>query len=497
MELSHLSKALLATLVSGACAVHTPAEKPAPPIELPAAYAGAAAGPRNPASMADTWWRDFGDPELDALVARALAGNFSLRAAWARLAQAQAQLRGAGAARLPRLDLSVSAGRGDLGSPAGAGSASGGSGSPSVASPGLGTGATNQLSASLTASYELDLWRRLAANQKAATLSALATRDDMEAIAMSLAGETAEAWLDILATREHRAILEAQLSVTKKLLDLLTLRFDEGLGVAAVDVYQARGRHAAVAAQAALIDASEAVATHRLAALLGRAPGTVGIAPRALLPDLPALPNTGVPADLVLRRPDVRAMQRRVEAADWRVAQAVAERLPRISLSGTASVFGSSPANLWAQPLWNLAGNLLAPIFDGGRRKAEADRARSAHDELIASYGETVIQAMVEVENALALERGQRDHIAKLGDQLTASRSALHEAQARYAEGLTDFLPVLEALERLQTTEGSLIDARRQLLSYRVALYRALGGTWTRNLDSRVAASRTDGDHNE
>jgi len=504
-----LPAALCASLLAGACTVHEPIQSPRPPVSLPGHYsagtttgtAGGAAGDEARLPMPDRWWRDFDDPALALVVERVLADNLSLRAAWARIDQASAHLGGARAGRLPQIGLSGSAGRtdpGDVGfgvSPgAGAPLAGGAPGGVPAGGIGLsGAGAQNQLSVALSASYEIDLWRRLSSAEAAARLAAGATRDDMEAMAISLAAETAAAWLDVVAAREHREALDDQIVTSDQLIDLLTLQFDEGL-IAAVDVYQARQQRAALAAQRATIDAAEVVAGNRLAALLGIPSGK--LAPEGLLGDrrdlpvLPALPGTGVPADLLLRRPDIRAMRRRAEAADWQIARAVADRLPRLSLSAQTGVFGGSPGDLVTRPLWSLAANLFGPIFDGGAGKARVAQARATHTEWIATYGQAVINAIIEVENALVLEHNQRRHIAGLTRQLEVGQHAVREARARYREGLIGFLSVLTALDGVHRSQRQLIDARRQLLAYRIALCRALGGTWTHELTRPTTISK-------
>jgi outer membrane protein TolC len=141
--------------------------------------------------------------------------------------------------------------------------------------------------------------------------------------------------------------------------------------------------------------------------------------------------------------------------------------------------------DLIAKPLYNLGANLLAPLFDGGLRKAEVDRSSAVVDELAAAYGQVLLGAMLEVESALVLEKGQLDHIAALEHQVETNRATLAETRNRYREGVTDFLPVLSALQFLQLSEQNLLSARRQLLSYRIQLCRALGGTWTAQLEGK------------
>lgn len=450
-------------LAALACSPHRVVHNPAPPVALGDAYRGRGGD----APMPERWWRDFGDPRLDALVDRALSGNFQLRAAYARIEQARAVARQAASGKWPQIDASASAQRAS---------------NRVFFGPNTFEFTQNQYRVSASAAYEVDLFRRIGSQADAASLDVAATRDDLEAMALSIAAETAEAWFDLVLQRQRRALLEQQLQTNETFVELVKLRFERGLGVSAVDVLQARSQVAAVRAQLALSDALEQVAAHRLALLVGVAPGSLDVDPGDTLPALPPLPRTGVPADLLLRRPDVRAMRRRVEAADHRYAAAIAARLPRLSLQGEVFSSAKSVTDLIAKPLYNLAGNLLGPLFDGGRRAAEADRARAAVDELTASFGQILLAALLEVENALALEKGQAAHIAELERQVEISRGVLRETRSRYRDGLTDFLPVLNALSALHASEQQLLAARRQLISYRIQLCRALGGTWTSQL---------------
>jgi len=302
-------------------------------------------------------------------------------------------------------------------------------------------------------------------------------------MAMSVAAEVAEAWFDLIAQREQRTLLAAQLETAETFVELVTLRFREGLGSAS-EVYQQRQQVANLRARMALVDALERVALHRLAVLLAVSPGSLELAGAITLPLVPELPGTGVPGDLLLRRPDLRAYQRRVEAADWRVAAAVADRLPSLTLTGSTGVQSSTIGDLLQAPIWSVAANLLGVLFDGGRRKAEVERSRAVVDELLAGYGDAVLVAIAEVESALWQERQQLLSIEQLAESVELGRNALRDARARYREGLTDFLPVLTSLVAVHNAEQSLLDARRQALSYRLQLVRALGGTWTRELDA-------------
>jgi len=462
---------------------YRPEQNPAPPVELPQSFGGQEV--TDGGALPERWWEDFGDPQLAALVEAALSGNFQVKAAWARLEQARATAVVARSPLLPSVEGRAGVSRTQIAlNPAQFGAGDDGAAAGMFPD----SARFNNINMSLAASYELDVWGRLRSGQKAALLDVASRRDDVEALAISTAAEVVEAWFDLLRTRESKALLEAQIEIDETYLELVQLRAGQGLSTA-LDVFQANQQVVATRAQLALIDGQLTTAQTRIGLLLGVAPGAVALAADAdQLPELPPVPTTGVPSQLLQRRPDVRAAMRRVEAADWRVAQAVADRFPQLTLSGRLG-YDSPEIMDPFRFVWSIASNLVAPIFDFGRRAAEVDRSKAVVRELVNVYGQTVVQALVEVENSLALERSQRNHIVELEAQVELNQRTLDEARNRYREGLTDFLPVLNALQALQASEQNLLNARRQLLAYRVQLYRALGGTWTNDLTDPDAPS--------
>jgi outer membrane protein TolC len=194
-----------------------------------------------------------------------------------------------------------------------------------------------------------------------------------------------------------------------------------------------------------------------------------------------------VPAALLERRPDVRAARLMVEASDARASAALRARFPALTLQGSLGFAGVQPTQLLENFVWTFVVGVTQTLFDGGRRGAEVDRARAQFEEQVARYGETLLTALVEVENALASERRQRAHLEHLRLQEEQAGRALADARAGYVGGVTDFLQVLTALQAQQRVEQTRLAGERQLLSYRVGLHRALGGTWTRALAAPVS----------
>jgi NodT family efflux transporter outer membrane factor (OMF) lipoprotein len=279
----------------------------------------------------------------------------------------------------------------------------------------------------------------------------------------------------------QKRLLEHQLQVNRTYLELIELRFRMSM-VSALDVYQQKQIVEDIRAEIPLVEAEEQVLRHELALLLGKSPQTELNIVRVGLPEPVEIPATGLPADLLSSRPDLRRAGMRLQAAEWQVAAARANRLPAISLTAGAQYGRGDMDVLFDNWLLSLAGNLTAPIFDGNRRAAEVDRRQAIVDENLSAYRQAVLTAIKEVENALVNESKQREHIRGLQRVEVAARKALEEAGVRYRNGLTDYLPVLTQLLAVQRLERDLIRQRANLFNARVSLYRALGGTWTDSL---------------
>lgn len=409
------------------------------------------------------WWESFGDAELNRLVNIALADNFTLQQAWARLRQSRALAVQAGAGRFPDLTGSGDYLTGRQYTRSG--------GEAAFDTAGLG----------LVSTYEIDLWGRVRAQHRAALLQAEASRQDLKTAAMTIAAEVVQCWVGIIAQRMQYDLLQEQLRINQTLLELVELRFRNAIS-SALDVYQQKQLVDNVLAEIPLVEQEIQLLHHQLAVLLGKPPLAATLITRQQLPDPAPLPPTGLPADLLAARPDVAAAGLRLQAADWQIAQARANRLPALSLTGKARYGDDDLAVLFDNWLLSLAANLALPIIDGGQRRAEVDRTRAVADENLGAYREAVLTAVKEVEDALVQERQQLAHIERLGQAAATARRALEEATVRYRNGLNDYLPVLTQLLSVQSLERELITKQANLLLVRVGLYRALGGSWADTL---------------
>jgi outer membrane protein TolC len=280
------------------------------------------------------------------------------------------------------------------------------------------------------------------------------------------------------------------------LLELVELRFRNAM-VSALDVYQQKQVLENVKAEIPLVEEREQLLLNELAVLLGKPAMTALNISRNEFPDLAPLPPTGLPADLLAVRPDIRAAGLDLQAADWQVAAARANRLPAISLTARARYGEGDLDVLFDNWLLSLAASLTAPILDGGRRAAEVDRTRAVVDERLAIYRNTVLEAVKEVEDALVSEAKQRKHIEGLYEVKAAASQALEEAGMRYRNGLNDYLPVLTQLLTVQGLERDLIRREAELIGTRIQLYRALGGTWTEDLPAPDAPSKANSESDD
>ena len=463
-----------------------------PPVVLPAKF-GATGG----AAVPDKWWTSLGDGALNALVDRALASNLDLWSVWDRLAQAEAVARKAGAELYPALSATGGGSRTrsvntvEVTVPIAPAAGAVGAIPQMATRTEKVTSYENQFSLGLGASYEVDLWGRIRASRNAARLEARATREDLAAAAMSLAAEVAATWYRLVDQRGQIRLLDEQVQTNQRYLESMTLRV-RARKVLATDVLQQRQLLESTRAEKHLAESSREVLEHQLAILLGQGPRVRAWEADGTLPKLPPVPGTGLPAALVRRRPDVRSGYLRLQAANQGVAAAVADRFPRLSLSARAEAAGAETRDLFENWLSSLASNLTAPLFEGGRKVAEVDRARAAASERLHAYGEKILNALKEVEDALVQERQQRDYLASLDRQLALSAAVAEQTQRRYLTTGTDYLRALTALQSHQRHQRSRLQAERQLVEFRISLYRALGGGWEMHRPAALAAARAE-----
>lgn len=441
------------------------------PVELPTHFSSTGV-----VQLPDRWWQSFDDEILDDLMSRAMAENLNLKIAWDRLNQAEAFARVVGAELSPTLDGEAGAARNWFRE----------------------DGQTDNRSSynlGLIASYEVDLWGRIRSRRDAAVLDAIASEEDLKAAAVTLSAQLATVWYQLVEQYGQERILNQQIVTNSKALELISLQFRTGqVGIA--DVLQQRQLIETNRGELARIISRAQVLEHQLAVLVGLTPDRA-VAPQVeFFSVLPLLPTAGVPADLVQRRPDIRAAWTRLQAADQRLAAAVADRFPRLSISGRVETGGDNVSDLFDDWLTSLAGNLVGPIIDGGRRQAEIERNQAVVAEELHRYGQTVLIALTEVENALVSERQQRQYIANLERQQALAEQSIERIRDRYIKGAEDYQRVLTALLSLQSLQRNRLTAQRELYEFRIQLCRALAGGWGLKRprgNGKIEAGETDG----
>jgi multidrug efflux system outer membrane protein len=463
---------IAAMVILAGCAVHSPEPRSGSPLPLPDKYALYSSGEKGPGM----WWKAFESDELNRLVTVALAGNFDLKSAYARLRKAQALFEKTGANKYPKLDMDA---KGSVQERRAESSSTGRNVTTDSESWSLGA----------AASYEVDLWGRLGSERRADALSARAAKEDLEAAAVTVAASVTKTWVNILALRHEITILKEQIQASQSLLELLTLRFQNGKS-SALDVSQQQESLASLRADLPLKQLQVATLVNSLALLLGKASAQDIQVRESRLPSLIPLPASGLPAELLAARPDVRAAGLRVGSADWDVVTARASRLPKLNLSAGAALNAASTSLLFDNWLLSLAANLTAPLFDGGQRAAEVARTRAVAEEKLSDYAKTVAQAVKEVEDNLVSEARQQEYLVLLKEQLEAARITLKNAQLQYQNGQSEYRNYLSGWTSVQLLERKLVTQKAALINYRVDLYRALGGDWSGRLADGVVGDQ-------
>jgi len=327
------------------------------------------------------------------------------------------------------------------------------------------------------ASYEVDLWSRVRSSQQAALLEAQAGRDAVDTAAITLSAAVANTWYQLAEAMARVRIARQQIETNQQVLKVVTVQYRNGMASAA-DVL--RQRQLVSSTEAQLIAAQEAVELlqYTLSVLIGAAPQQAWRDADLELPDLAPMPDPGVPADILWRRPDVRRAYRQVQAADRRLAVAVAEQYPRLSLSASVESSVPSVSDLFDDWLANFTANAFQPLFDAGLRKAEVERQEAIVSERLHTWGQTLLSALQEVETALTQQRQQELLWENLEHRLGLARETYRRNRERFVKGQVDYIRVLESLSSLQVLERSVITARRLRIQFRIDLYRSIAGPW-------------------
>lgn len=472
-----LSLCLLAW-ASASCVSPPEVRHPETGVELPEDWTGRAGEGE---VVGQEWWSQFGDPELDSLVLEALARNHDLDLASARLEAALAQARIAGADIYPSVDFALDAVRQQqnfVGFPI-----------PGRSGDVL-TTRFNRLSTSLGTRWEVDLWGRIRSGKRAALADVRAAEEELRATRQSIAARVTLAWLELLEARQQLELAGETVESFRSSAGWIQARYDVGLRPA-LDLRLALSNLSSAEASLQSVRQHFDALARQLEILLGRYPAAA-LKSDSELPGVPPDIPAGLPADLLSRRPDLVAAERRLAASDARVREARASLYPRIALTASGGTSSKELVDLLNGDfsVWAIGGNLVQPIFNGWRLRAGVSLAEARSSEAAAAYAKLLLNALAEVETALASESllGRRElELSRAAEQAVEARRL---AEEQYRSGLTGLLVLLESQRRAVNAESQLIAARRQRLQVRVQLHLALGGDFSRE-ESR---GRDDGE---
>ena len=414
--------------------------------------------------LASEWWRDFGDPELDRLVAEALKENQSLKGSLAKVEQARALTGEARASYLPMIGATGLASREQT---------------SETTTNRFPNSLTTTYRLPLTLSWELDLFGRVRRLNEGARANFLATQELAEATRLAVAAETASAYFALAATDEEARIVASTLELQIEMLSLVEARRDAGRA-SDLAVEQARLAVSISEADLAAVANRRAALRNGLAVLLGQAAPGFEIGDRAQLDrSLPPVP-VGLPSELLLRRPDLAASENSLKAANAQVGVAKSAFFPAISLTGSAGYASSDLGDLFQRDsrAWSIGPSVYLPIFQGGRNRANYERSHAAYEEAVAGYRQNILTAFREVQDALTASQRLAEQSDAIARAVASARNVLDLAEERYLAGGTSYLEVIDAQRTALAVERSAAALTGQRLITRVALIRALGGGW-------------------
>ena len=463
---------LAASVLAAGCMVgpkYVRPTAPAPPAFKEAAPPGQrpedwkAAEPRD-AAPRGPWWEVFGDPDLDALEAQVDAANQDVARAEATYRVARAIARGARADLFPTVSGGVGVTLSNRGSAGGTGTSS--------------SGRTVTYSVPFDLSWEADVFGRIRRNLEANVADAQASAADLESARLSLHAELATDWFLLQGVDAQRRLLDEAIASYARALQLNRNRHDQGI-VSGVDVAEAETQLETTRVEATDLEIDRAQLEHAIAVLAGRPPAELTI-PTTPIHTVPPFVPALVPAELLERRPDIAASERRVAAANARVGVATAGFFPRLLLAASASLQSTSLGSLFSAPsrFWSIGPSLMQTLFDGGRRRAALEQARASYDAAVAEFRQTTLGGFQDVEDQLAAQRILRLEFEQEAVAVAASDRLVTIARNRYRGGITTYLEVVTA----ETADLNNRRAEVQLLVRRmttsVGLVKALGGGW-------------------
>lgn len=413
----------------------------------------------------DKWWEVFQDEQLNTLIDSAMQSNLNLAATWQQFLASRASVRAQASNKWPSIDASAQS-------------------AITLPEPDFVGGENTQLG--FLSSYELDLWGRIGTAVNAEKFRSEASYFDYQTLSLSLSAEIATTWYQLLAAKKQLQITEDQIKTNEAIIKLIRSRFVGGQ-IRAVDILRQAQLLESTKEQKIIFETNVQLLENQLSVLLGKQP-QIGIEDKeASMPTIQELPDAGLPLDLVRRRPDLKQSFALLLAADRDMASAVQSKYPRISISGRGQLRSNNFDNLFDNWAYSIAGNILAPLFYGGRLNAEIDRATAIKEQRLYEYGQATLVAFREVEDALVQDVKQSERLENIDRQLELAEKSNKQLRVEFLNGFSPYLDVLLGLDQEQQLRRDYVSAQLQHVQIRITLYRALAGGFDtgRNLDNQ------------
>jgi len=425
-----------------------------PPAAFKAAHGWVNAS--DPGTVGEAWWRLFNDPVLDDLQAQVRVGNQNLKVAAAQVQLANAALRASRGALWPSVGVNAARSR----------------------SVSAGGDPTDSVSLGTSASWEIDVWGKVAGTVSATQARADASAADLAAARLSVSATLAQTYFALRTAEAQAALLERSVAGYTRSLQLTQNRYSAGV-VAATDVQQATTQLKTASAQLLDANANRTVLENALATLLGQPVASFALARSATVPHVPSVP-VQLPSQLLQRRPDIAAALKRVRAAQSQLGVARSAFFPALTLSANAGYRDSAWADLISAPhlAWSIGPSLAYALMDGGARQAARDSAQASLDQATASYRQTALAAMQEVEDNLVLAATLEQEALLFDEALQAAKRTLEIVSNQYTAGTVSYLNVVTAQATALSAERTLLEVSQRRLSAATQLLKNLGGNW-------------------
>jgi NodT family efflux transporter outer membrane factor (OMF) lipoprotein len=468
LRLFALATVALAVLLAAGCMVGPDYRAPAASAVKMTSWSAAPAASANASddsAATAAWWTTFDDPQLGRLVERALVSSPDVALAAQRIREARAGLRVAGGAEYPQIGLGAAKGEYRRTGPL------------NTVFP----GSYPTFQTGFDASWEIDLWGGTRRSVESAGAALQATEEDARGVRLALAAEVARTYVELRATQRRLALAQTNLAVQRQTLALTRERLHAGVA-SRLDALRAEALVAGTESLLPFLNEGLAQAARRLALLLGEEPGALDreLSAAQPIPTAPAPLDLGLPADLLRRRPDIRAAERRLAAATARIGATQAQLYPHLGLTGTIGFVSTRSEDLfnYSNRYFSLGPGLHWSLFDAGRIRAQVDAASARAEGAYLAYRKTVLAALGDVENTLGAYRAEQQRHRALAEATAAARASVATANELYRQGVTDFLSVLDAERSLATAEDALAQGDRSVSTDLIALYKSLGGGW-------------------